>query len=316
MCCAAPAMAQIDQGRLVGTVTDAQGGVLPGVTVTAKSPALIGVRTTVTEADGKFSIASIPSGAYELTFELSGFQAFKRPGIILGLGKILTVDGQMQVASLQESVTVTGASPVVDMQSSKVGTDFTTDKLVGVPTATDVWAVLGQASGVRMNGFDVGGSHKSQQTGYESFGIRNQNRVLNDGVDTTEGSGGAGFLRRLLLQRGDGGQRGGRRRRDELAGLGGREHDQERRQHVQDAQQPHLPAGIVRGGQHERAAHRARLHGPAEHQVLGGPHRHRRADQDRQALVLRRLQSLQDRQADLRCRRATSRPTSASSTTS
>ena len=190
---AAPASAQIDQGRLTGTVTDAQGGVLPGVTVTAKSPALIGVRTTVTEADGKYSIASIPSGPYELTFELSGFQSFKRAGIILGLGQILTVDGQLQVASLQESVTVTGASPVVDMQSSKVGTDFTTDKLVGVPTATDVWAVLGQASGVRMNGFDVGGSHKSQQTGYESFGIRNQNRVLNDGVDTTEGNGGAGF---------------------------------------------------------------------------------------------------------------------------
>ena len=90
-------------------------------------------------------------------------------------------------------MTVTGASPVVDMQIAKVGTDFTTDKLVGVPTATDVWAVLGQASGVRMQGFDVGGSHKSQQTGYESFGIRNQNRVLNDGVDTTEGTGGAGF---------------------------------------------------------------------------------------------------------------------------
>src|SRR5215213_6187013 len=190
---AAPAAAQIDQGRLTGTVTDAQGGVLPGVTVTAKSPSLMGVRTTVTEGDGKYSIASLPSGPYELTFELSGFQAFKRAGVILAIGQILTIDGQLQVASLQESVTVTGSSPVVDMQSSKVGTDFTTDKLVGVPTATDVWAVLGQASGVRMNGFDVGGSHKSQQTGYESFGIRNQNRVLNDGVDTTEGSGGAGF---------------------------------------------------------------------------------------------------------------------------
>src|SRR5215213_6305731 len=190
---AAPASAQIDQGRLTGTVTDAQGGVLPGVTVTAKSPSLMGVRTTVSEADGRYSIASLPSGPYELSFELSGFQAFKRGNIILGLGQILTVDGQLQVASLQESVTVTGASPVVDMQSSKVGTDFTTDKLVGVPTATDVWAVLGQASGVRMNGFDVGGSHKSQQSGYESFGIRNQNRVLNDGVDTTEGTGGAGF---------------------------------------------------------------------------------------------------------------------------
>ncbi|MFN8058614.1 MAG: TonB-dependent receptor [Vicinamibacterales bacterium] len=190
---ALPALAQIDQGRLTGTVTDAQGAVLPGVTVTAKSPALIGERSTVTEADGKYSLGSLPSGQYELTFELSGFQAFKRGNIVLGLGAILTIDGQLQLASLQETVTVTSESPVVDMQSTKVGTDFTADKLTGVPTATDIWAVLGQASGVRMNGFDVGGSHKSQQSGYESFGIRNQNRVLNDGVDTTEGSGGAGF---------------------------------------------------------------------------------------------------------------------------
>jgi hypothetical protein len=190
---AAPAMAQIDQGRLTGTATDAQGAVLPGVTVIAKSPSLQGVRTVVTESDGKYSIAALPSGEYELTFELSGFQSFKRGNLRLGLGQILTVDAQLQVATLQESVTVTAASPVVDIQNTKVGTDFTSDKLVGVPTATDIWAVLGQASGVRMNGFDVGGSHKSQQSGYESFGIRNQARVLNDGVDTTEGTGGAGF---------------------------------------------------------------------------------------------------------------------------
>src|SRR5262249_14676773 len=143
--------------------------------------------------DGTYSMAALPSGEYELTFELSGFATFKRGNLKLAIGQILTVDSQMQVASLQESVTVSAASPVVDMQNTKVGTDFTADKLVGVPTATDIWAVLGQASGVRMNGFDVGGSHKSQQTGYESFGIRNQNRVLNDGVDTTEGTGGAGF---------------------------------------------------------------------------------------------------------------------------
>src|SRR5262245_10057687 len=190
---AAPAAAQIDQGRLTGTVKDAQGGVLPGVTVTAKSPALIGTRSVVTEAAGTYSIAALPTGEYELTFELAGFQSFKRSNIQLNLGQILTIDAAMQGAALQESVTVSGASPVVDMQNTAVGTDFKADKLVGVPTATDIWAVLGQASGVRMNGFDVGGSHKSQQSGYESFGIRNQNRVLNDGVDTTEGTGGAGF---------------------------------------------------------------------------------------------------------------------------
>jgi len=190
---AAPAFAQIDQGRLTGTVTDTQGGVLPGVTVTAKSPALIGTRSVVSEADGRYSMPALPSGEYEVTFELGGFQTSTRGNLKLGLGQILTVDAQLRVAALQETVTVSAVSPVVDMQNTKVGTDFTTDKLVGVPTATDVWAVLGQASGVRMNGFDVGGSHKSQQTGYESFGIRNQNRVLNDGVDTTEGTGGAGF---------------------------------------------------------------------------------------------------------------------------
>jgi len=190
---ATSAMAQVDQGRLTGTVKDAQGGVLPGVAITARSPALIGTRTVVSEGDGKYSMASLPSGPYELTFELSGFQAFKRGNIQLNLGQILTIDAALQVASLQESVTVTGASPVVDMQNTAVGTDFKVDKLVGVPTASDIWAVLGQAAGVRMLGMDVGGSHKSQQTGYESFGIRNQNRVLNDGVDTTEGTGGAGF---------------------------------------------------------------------------------------------------------------------------
>src|SRR5436309_2473795 len=189
----APALAQIDQGRITGTVTDSQSAILPGVTVTARSPSLQGTRTVVTESDGKYSIAALPSGEYELTFELAGFQTFKRGNLKLGLCQILTVDAQMQVATLQESVTVTAASPVVDIQNTKVGTDFTSDKLVGVPTATDIWAVLGQASGVRMTGYDVGGSHKSQQSGYESFGIRNQNRVLNDGVDTTEGSGGAGF---------------------------------------------------------------------------------------------------------------------------
>ena len=61
-----------------------------------------------------------------------------------------------------------------------------------MPPGTDVWAVLGQTAGVSMRGFDVGGSHKSLQTEYESFGIRGQHRVLADGVDTTEGTGGHG----------------------------------------------------------------------------------------------------------------------------
>jgi hypothetical protein len=190
---AAPAMAQIDQGRLIGTVTDAQGAVLPGVTVIATSPALIGTQTAVTETDGQYRFPSLSSGTYTLTFELSGFQTTKREGINLTLTKTLTVDVQMPIASLQESVTVTGESPVVDTQGTSVGSEFSAEKLASIPSATDLWAALSQAPGVRMLGFDVGGSHKSQQVGYESFGVRNQNRVMTEGVDTTEGTGGAGF---------------------------------------------------------------------------------------------------------------------------
>src|SRR5438876_10205875 len=104
---AMPAFAQIDQGRLTGTVTDSQGAILPGVTVTARSPSLQGTRTVVTESDGKYSIASLPSGEYELTFLLSGFAPFKRVNLKLCLGMLLTFDSMLQVASLQYTVRVT-----------------------------------------------------------------------------------------------------------------------------------------------------------------------------------------------------------------
>ncbi|PYR57312.1 MAG: hypothetical protein DMF85_14055, partial [Acidobacteria bacterium] len=187
------ATAQIEQGRIIGTVIDAQGAILPGVTVTAKSPALIGTRSVITESDGRYRFPALPSGNYALTYELAGFTTLVREGIVLSVGTTLTLDIQLQVATLAESVTVTGESPVVDMATTKVGSAFSGEKLVGIPTATDIWSMLGQAPGVRMLGFDIGGSHKSQQSGYESFGIRNQNRVVNEGVDTTEGTGAAGW---------------------------------------------------------------------------------------------------------------------------
>jgi hypothetical protein len=184
---ARPAHAHIEQGRLLGTVKDAQGGVLPGVTVTATSPALMGVRTVTTEADGRYLLASLPSGVYMLTFALQGFDTIKREGVRVTQGSTLTIDGLLQIASLHENVTVSGASPVVDTTTTKVGTVFSGEVLTSVPSGNDIWATLGQTQGVRMQGFDVGGSHKDQNTGYESFGIRNQNKVLAEGIDLTEG---------------------------------------------------------------------------------------------------------------------------------
>src|SRR5688572_22352349 len=75
------ASAQMEQGRLTGIVTDAQGAVLPGVTVTATSPSLLGANTAITEADGRYLFPSLPSGRYTLQYELSGFQTIRRENI-------------------------------------------------------------------------------------------------------------------------------------------------------------------------------------------------------------------------------------------
>ena len=190
---ATPAQAQTSQGRIAGTVADPQGAVLPGVTVTATSPSLIGVRTTVSQGDGSYMFPAMPTGTYKLTFELEGFKRVERDNIQVVLGNTVSFDAQLQVGGLTESITVTGDSPLVDTSTTKIGTSLKGDELIAVPNSTDVWGALAEAPGVRMQGFDVGGSHKSQQSGYESFGIQNQARVISDGIDHTEGVGGTGF---------------------------------------------------------------------------------------------------------------------------
>jgi len=99
---AAPSGAQ-QTSNLTGVVTDAQNAVLPGVTVTASSPALIGTQTVVTEPNGTYRFSTVPPGVYTLTFELSGFQTLKRTNIVLALGQTLSVDTQLQVQTLRLS---------------------------------------------------------------------------------------------------------------------------------------------------------------------------------------------------------------------
>ena len=199
VCLGTPAIAQ-QSSNITGVVSDAQGAVLPGATVTATSSALIAARTAVTEANGSYRFAALPAGTYELTYELSGFQTLKRPNVNLGIGQTLALDAQLQVQSLTENVTVVAESPIVDTQSTAMGSTLKTEQLIGVPTATDLWSSLARAPGVRMQGYDVGGSHKSEQTGYEAFGIRGQARVITEGVDTTEGANGAGFYQDFYAQ--------------------------------------------------------------------------------------------------------------------
>src|SRR5207253_168429 len=100
-------------GAIAGVARDTTGAVLPGVTVEASSPALIEkVRTVVTDGQGNYKIVDLRPGIYAVTFSLTGFGSFKREGIELTTGFTATVNGEMKIGALEESVTVTGASPV------------------------------------------------------------------------------------------------------------------------------------------------------------------------------------------------------------
>src|SRR4029077_16467666 len=107
------------QSALTGVVKDTSGAVLPGVTVEAASPALIEkTRSTVTDESGGFKIVDLRPGIYSLTFTLEGFSAVKREGLELPSNFTMTVNIDLKVGSLQETLTVTGTSPMVDVQST------------------------------------------------------------------------------------------------------------------------------------------------------------------------------------------------------
>src|SRR5918997_559415 len=115
--CVSSAAAQTT-GSINGTVVDNSGAVLPGVTVSATSPALMGVQTAVTNETGNYRFPSLPPGTYTLSYELAGFSNVRREGILINIGFNATVNVQLQLASLQETVTVTGVSPLVDVTNT------------------------------------------------------------------------------------------------------------------------------------------------------------------------------------------------------
>ncbi len=179
-------------GGVTGTVTDTSGAVMPGVTVTAASPSMQGSRTAVTNERGQYRIPSLPPGRYRVTYEIAGFANVVREGIIT-IGFTATIDVQMAIAGVSDTVTVSGQAPVVDAQSTNIKNSFNAEMLLTVPNARDIWSVIAEAPGMTVNRFDVGGSSAGTQTGYTSYGTSDQNRVQIAGVNTTEGTGSAGY---------------------------------------------------------------------------------------------------------------------------
>ena len=138
---AAPATAQTGSSGIAGVVRDSSGAVLPGVTVEAASPALIEkVRTVVTDGEGQYKIVSLSPGLYSVTFTLTGFGAVKREGVELPANFTATINADLKVGDVQETITVSGQSPVVDVQNTSVRNLIAMEVLDSIPDQQDAAA--------------------------------------------------------------------------------------------------------------------------------------------------------------------------------
>lgn len=169
-CVVASASAQTQTGTITGVVIDQQNAVLPGVTVTLNSDALIRPQTTVTNERGAYTFIALPPGSYRVKFELSGFAPAERSGIIVGVAVVMTVDQALKLAAVAETVTVSGESPTIDVKSTSKGTNFDSSLLASIPQAREIWSTVEQVPGATMSKFNVGGAESAQQSAMQVHG--------------------------------------------------------------------------------------------------------------------------------------------------
>ena len=183
---------------IAGIVRDASGGVLPGVTVEASSPALIEkVRNAVTDGSGQFRLDRLSAGTYSVTYTLPGFSTVKRDGVQVQTGVTVTLNADLRVGGLQETITVTGETPVVDVQNStRVQTVLSDEVLAALPASRGYGNLLTVSSGIQSNGTQSGGTNPGMIF-FTSRGARsNEGTVQIDGMNVGSafnGGGVAGF---------------------------------------------------------------------------------------------------------------------------
>ena len=168
-----PVSAQTGQifGEIVGKVADDAGGVLPGVTVSLSGPAIMGVRSAVTNQDGQYRFPGINPGSYQVKFELSGFATLIRQEIIVAARTTVTIDIGMKIAGVQETITVTGASPTVDVENQKVAARFDAALLEAVPTGKQIYSTATLAPAVVNSRQDPGGINATSKNFMVGHGV-------------------------------------------------------------------------------------------------------------------------------------------------
>src|SRR5258705_714110 len=187
-----------ENSGIAGVARDATGAVLPGVTVEAASPALIEkVRTVVSDGEVQYKIVSLSPGTYTVTFSLPGFGSVNVEGIDLASNFTATINAELQVGDIAETVTVSGQSPVVDIQNTSVRNLIRKEILDAIPTnkTLGAWAALTPGMVVPGTSMDVGGSKGEQSLRLAIHGGHGgEQRMLVDGMNTSGGGSDFGYI--------------------------------------------------------------------------------------------------------------------------
>ena len=192
-----PCSASAQDASITGVVRDGSGAVLPGVTVEATSEALTEkIRTVITDGTGQYRIVALPVGTYSVSFMLPGFNVFKRDGVVLTGTLTATIDAELRVGALEETVTVTGESPIVDVQSARHEQVMSNDVAQALPSARSVNSLIEFMPGV--TGAPAGDTPGQVQltptmTMFATHGGNvAEGRMLVDGVSVGSSRGGGG----------------------------------------------------------------------------------------------------------------------------
>ncbi len=174
-----PAAVHAQSSGIAGVVRDSSGGILPGVTVEAASPALIErTRTAITDSQGRYNIVDLRPGIYTVTFTLTGFSTVRREEIQLPTAFVATVSVDLKVGALEETITVSGASPLVDTSNVIKRQVVTSEVIESMPTSKN-WSTLGVLTvGLFSNQNDVGGSAGEHQNQLKAHGGSFNDRIV------------------------------------------------------------------------------------------------------------------------------------------
>ncbi len=167
------------QSAITGVVRDSSGGVLPGVTVEAASAALIeGARTAITDDQGLYRLVDLRPGTYNVSFSLPGFNSFKREGLQLAAEFTATINAELRVGALEESIIVTGAAPVVDVTTAARAQVLDREAIDSIPTGRSIQGMAQLVPGVSLSLPDTGGARAMQQTYMSTRGMTTANTTM------------------------------------------------------------------------------------------------------------------------------------------